>query len=303
MTTAAGTMPERRAARRATRAVRSVSPSRVLTVAVVVAVWWSATGTGLSLDALFAPGTATALARFARGAFPPNLAPSFLQAVFGLVLETIQISIIGTVLAVLLAGPLALLALRQSGEEESRAAQGTVRWLVRWGTVGATRTVFNVLRAVPDLVWALLFVVAVGLGPLPGVLALAVHSTGILGKLYAELLESVDGHLVEAGRATGASEVAVLLLVRVPAALPILVSYTLFRWECNMRAATVLGFVGAGGLGAQLAISMKLFRYDEVLTLTLALLALVALVDVVGQAIRARILGGGVTPVELQPDE
>ncbi|GAB4266695.1 MAG: hypothetical protein Kow00111_18790 [Thermincola ferriacetica] len=140
------------------------------------------------------------------------------------------------------------------------------------------------------MLWALIFVVAVGLGPFPGVLALAAHSTGVLGKLYAEILESVDQRLVETGRATGASELAILLFVKIPASLPVLLSYTLFRWECNMRAATVLGFVGAGGIGTQLTISMQLFAYDEVSTLVLAILGLIFLVDIVGQVIRTRIL-------------
>jgi phosphonate transport system permease protein len=104
------------------------------------------------------------------------------------------------------------------------------------------------------------------------------------------MLESVDQRVVESSRATGATEAGVTLLARIPLALPILLSYTLFRWECNMRAATVLGFVGAGGIGTQLSISMKLFRYDEVLTLAIAIFLLVTLVDLVGNIIRARIL-------------
>src|SRR5690606_37808096 len=113
--------------------------------------------------------------------------------------------------------------------------------------------------------------VMVGLGPFPGVLALAAHSTGILGKLYAEMIETVNQNLVEAGRSTGASDLSVLAFVQVPSVLPMLLSYTLFRWECNMRAATVLGFVGAGGLGTQLVLSMKLSRYNEVLTLAIVI--------------------------------
>ena len=258
--------------------------------AAVGAVWWSAAGTNFSLTAPFAPGNARSVARFVGGAFPPNLSRDFLETVFRLVVETVQISIVGTVLAIAAAFPLAALAMRRTGEEFSRQAVGRPRWALRWAAYSGTRTVLNALRAVPELVWALIFVVAVGLGPLPGILALAVHSTGILGKLYGELFESVDGRLVEAGRVTGASESAVLLFVRIPAVLPVLLSYSLFRWECNMRAATVLGFVGAGGLGTQLAISMKLFEYSSVLTLALVLLALVVLVDFAGQLIRGRVL-------------
>ena len=272
----------------------------LLIVAVVAgSVWWSAAGTGFSLTVPFAPENARSVARFVHGAFPPNLSPDFLQRALRLVVETIQISIIGTALAIMVAFPLSALAMRATGEEVSARASGRGRWVLRWAVYSAARTVLNVLRAVPELVWALIFVVAVGLGPFPGVLALAAHSTGILGKLYAELFESVDGRLVEAGRVTGASELGVLIFFRLPAVLPVLLSYSLFRWECNMRAATILGFVGAGGLGTQLVISMKLFEYNSVLTLALILLALVVLVDFAGQIIRGRVLaplGAGGAP-------
>lgn len=244
----------------------------------------------VSLLEPFDPRNVRSVTRFVSGLFPPALGSDFLQSIGGLLLETIWISIAGTVLAFLLAVPLALGAMRSRGEEASRAALGTPAWLLSWWAYGLSRTILNVARAIPELVWALVFVVTVGLGPFPGVLALAVHSAGILGKLYAELLESVDQRVVEAARATGAGEGAVTLLARVPMALPILLSYTLFRWECNMRAATVLGFVGAGGIGTQLSISMKLFQYDEVLTLALATLLLVTIVDAVGGIVRARVL-------------
>ena len=244
----------------------------------------------VSLFEPFTPQNARSVSRFVSGLFPPAMELEFLRSIGGLVLETLWISIAGTVLALILSIPLALGALRTRGEEYSRAALGTPRWLVRWTTYGLSRGVLNLARAIPELVWALIFVVAVGLGPFPGVLALAVHSAGILGKLYAEMLESVDQRVVEAARTTGASEMAVTLLARAPLALPMLLSYSLFRWECNMRAATVLGFVGAGGIGTQLSISMKLFQYNEVMTLALAILLLVTIVDIAGGIVRARIL-------------
>jgi phosphonate transport system permease protein len=244
----------------------------------------------VSLTDAFSPQSVKGVTRFVSGLFPPSTAPDFLRNIGSLILETVFISIAGTTLAFVMAVPLALAALRIRGEEASRGALGTPLWLLRWAVFGVARLVLNFARAIPELVWALVFVVAVGLGPFPGVLALAVHSAGILGKLYAELLESVDQRIVEVARVTGAGETAVTLLTRVPLALPVLLSYTLFRWECNMRAATVLGFVGAGGIGTQLSISMKLFRYDEVLTLALAILVLVTLVDVVSSIVRARIL-------------
>jgi phosphonate transport system permease protein len=251
---------------------------------------WSVNGTGFSLTVPFEENNLKSVGRFVGGLFPPEVAPDFLRTTGRLMLETIQISVLGTFIAIVLGFPLGALALRQRGEEVSRAALGTGPWLLHWATYYASRSVLNLLRAVPELVWALVFVVAVGLGPFPGVLALAAHSTGVLGKLYAELFESVDQRLVEAGRSTGASSLGVLLFVQLPAMLPVLLSYTLFRWECNMRAATLLGFVGAGGIGSQLTISMKLFQYHEVLTLAISILLLVILVDLVGQFIRTRML-------------
>lgn len=242
--------------------------------------------------ALVAPENATAVARFLGGLFPPELAPRYLRRIGQLMAETIAISIAGTVLALLAAVPLSLAALRQRGEETAPGALGRWHWAGRWLVYGAARAILNLGRAVPELVWALIFVVMVGLGPFPGVLALAAHSAGILGKLYAEVLETADQRAVEAVRATGATEGQVTALARVPLALPVLVSYTLFRWECNLRSATVLGLVGAGGIGAELVLSFKLFRYHELLTQIIAILILVTLVDLIGQVLRARLLDG-----------
>jgi phosphonate transport system permease protein len=271
----------------------------VLALGLLGAFVVSAQQTHFSILEPFQPNNVRAVTRFVSGLFPPELAPDFLQTIGGLVLETLQISIVGTGLAVLLGFPLGLLGMRARGEETALAAVGPLHWALRWTVYGLARTLMNLARAIPELIWALIFVVAVGLGPFAGVLALAAHSAGVLGKLYSELWESVDQRVVEAARSTGANELAVLLFTRIPLTLPVLLSYTLFRWECNMRAATVLGFVGAGGIGTQLAISMKLFRYNEVLTLILAILLLVTLVDVVGQIARARILDApvvGCTP-------
>lgn len=264
---------------------------------------WSVHGTNFSLTAPFEPNNVKSVVRFVTGLFPPETDPSFLSNVGRLMLETIQISILGTVLAIICGFPLGVWALRRRGEEVSRDSLGTAAWALGWARYYGARSVLNLLRAIPELVWALIFVVAVGLGPFPGVMALAAHSTGILGKLYAELFESVDQQLVEAGRSTGAGNLAVLLFVQLPSTLPVVLSYTLFRWECNMRAATLLGFVGAGGIGSQLIISMKLFQYNEVLTLTLAILSLVVLVDFVGQIIRTRILDTRVACAPIMMEE
>jgi phosphonate transport system permease protein len=262
----------------------------LLIIGAIAVFGWSLNGTQFSLLTPFEENNVKSVARFVSGLVPPDLSPSFLSTVGRLMLETIQISIVGTVLAICFGFLLAIGAMRRRGEDASRDALGTGAWVLRWAAYAASRSVLNVLRSVPELVWALIFVVAVGLGPFPGVLALGAHSAGVLGKLYAELFESVDQRLVEAGRSTGGTDLGVLLMVQLPAMLPVLLSYTLFRWECNMRAATLLGFVGAGGIGSQLTISMKLYQYHEVSTLALSILLLVVLVDVVGQVIRSRVL-------------
>ncbi len=262
----------------------------ILAGAILASLLLSAWGTGFSPGAFLSPGTGRAVREFAVGLLPPNLDPAYLRSTLGYALETVEISLLGTALAVVVGFPLSLLAARRRGEETSRRAQGTLSWGARWLLYYLTRGLLNVLRGIPELVWALIFVVAVGLGPLPGVLALAAHSAGILGKLYAELFEAVDQRLVENARAAGANDVQVLAYVQVPTALPMLLSYTLFRWECNMRAATVLGFVGAGGIGTQLIYKLKLFQYQDLSTLILITLLLVTLVDLTGQLIRTRLL-------------
>jgi len=264
--------------------------SLALLVTIVGAIVIAMPSAGVDPGVLASPDSAGAASRFIAGLFPPELAPDYLARVLVLMLQTIAISIAGTVIAIVAAVPLGLAALRLRGEERSRAALGTGRWLAHWTVCMGARLVLNLARAVPELAWALLFVVMVGLGPFPGVLALAAHSTGVLGKLYSELLESVDQRAVEAVRATGAREITVTMLARLPLALPVLLSYTLFRWECNLRAATVLGLVGAGGIGTELILAFRLFRYHELLTLVVAVLALVALIDVAGQVIRAQLL-------------
>ncbi len=279
-------------------AIRPTGPAGrlggLLTAALVLlAIVVSIRGTEFSLATFLSPATAQAVRQFLEGLFPPNLDPAYLGTTLGYLLETIEISILGTALAVAAAFPLSLLATGFRGEETQRGARGTLAWALRWGLFYAARGLLNLLRGIPELVWALIFVVAVGLGPMPGVLALAAHSSGVLGKLYAELFEGVDEKYVENARAAGASGVQVLAFVQIPASLPAILSYTLFRWECNMRAATVLGFVGAGGIGTQLIYKLKLFQYAELSTLIIEMLILVALVDLVSQFIRGRLLARG----------
>ncbi len=189
--------------------------------------------------------------------------------------ETLAMSICGTVLAAAAAAPLGALAARGTG-------------LPVLGH--AARLVLNTLRSIPDLVWGIMFVAAVGFGPLPGLLALACHSTGMLGKFYAEIIEHVDTAPGEALRSHGVSRLAVLRFSVLPQVLPRAVDVTLYRWEHNVRAATVLGVIGAGGIGLDLITAFHLFAYREAMALILVLLALVTVINVLGARLRARFL-------------
>jgi phosphonate transport system permease protein len=181
-------------------------------------------------------------------------------------LETLAMSLLGTLLAAAAGLALALPA--------SRMHEGDPAW-----ARAPTRLVLNALRSVPELVWAALLLISAGLGPFAGTLALALHTTGVLGRLFAEAIENAPPGPGAALRAQGVAGLRVFCYATLPQVLPQLTSYTLYRWENNIRAAAVLGVVGAGGLGQLLAFHMGLFHMGKTCTLLGAMLLLVALVD------------------------
>ena len=217
--------------------------------------------------------------------FPPDLSAATLKTTGMGVIETLQMSYLGALLGALVACPLAALSTR--GVSTVEASRG--ERLLRAVPYHLSRLILNVFRSVPDILWALVFVVALGLGPFPGTLALAVHSAGVLGKLYSETLEAVPSRPVEALTATGASDLQSFLFGRLPQAMSSFTSLTLYQWECNIRSATILGFVGAGGIGQQILLSMNLFDYPKVATLVGATIVVVLLVDRLSAAIRRRL--------------
>ncbi|MGH7262412.1 MAG: PhnE/PtxC family ABC transporter permease, partial [Candidatus Rokuibacteriota bacterium] len=148
----------------------------------------------------------------------------------------------------------------------------------------------NILRTIPEIVWALIFVFAVGLGPFPGVLALAVHTGGVLGKLFGEVLEDVAPEPIETLQSAGAGRLAILFYGVLPQAAPQFISYALYRWEVNIRAAAILGFVGAGGLGQRIYVAISLFLENQLLTLILAIYVMVTLVDALSAYLRRRLV-------------
>src|SRR5262245_334031 len=227
---------------------------------------------------------------FVTGLFPPNVSPAFLSLLLVPALETIQTSIMGTVLAIALGFPLALLATDRfcfTGilyEME----KGAPHWLpmARRASYLSARLLLNLCRSIPDVVWALMFVRVVGLGPFPGVLAIGVSYGGMLGKIYAEILESSPEGPIEALHAAGAGKVALLVYAFLPQVLAHMVSYTLYRWECALRSAAILGLVGAGGLGQQIELSMRMFQYHETSTILIIVFVLVTVVDHLSTIIR-----------------
>ncbi len=231
----------------------------------------------LQLARLFSVEAAQRMGKFLGELLSPSLSPEFLAKLAIASLETIAMSAVGTVLAVIFGLLLAVPA--------SRTHEGD-RALAR----GPTRLVLNVLRSIPELVWAALLLISAGLGPLAGTLALAMHTTGVLGRLFAEAIENAPPAPGFALRTQGVPEGRVFLYSALPQILPQLLSYTLYRWENNIRAAAVLGVVGGGGLGQMLAFHMGLFQMSETSSVLLATILLVAMVDLISYFAR-RVLG------------
>jgi len=237
---------------------------------------------------LFRPATLSAVWSFLRDLFPPDLSVGFLRTVAWATTQTIATAAAGTLLSIALALPLGILGtntLWSRGVLVS-AESGSVGFRVGVIVSRLARAVLGFLRAVPDLMWALLFVAAVGLGPLAGTLALTISYAGMLGRVYADVFEHVDPQPLEALQSTGASRLQIFLRGIWPQALPHIVAYSLYSFECCVRAAAVLGFVGAGGIGYELSVSMKLFEYGQVLTLLLVLIVLLAITDVTSRWLR-----------------
>jgi phosphonate transport system permease protein len=194
------------------------------------------------------------------------------QTVVGATLETVQMALAGTFLALVVAFPMGFLAARNTTPHPS--------------VYKGVRLVLNLLRTIPDLALGLLFVAAVGLGAFAGTLALAIHTATVLGKLLSESVENIDEGVVEAVRATGAGYPQILSFAVLPQILPDLISFTLYRLETNIRAASVLGLIGAGGIGYLMNTSFRTFQYQEAASIVLVLIALVMLVDYLSSRLR-----------------
>lgn len=239
---------------------------------LLAALVWSARSIDLSIAELVR-GTPYMVDLVSR-MMPPNWA--FLSRLVHPVFETVQLAVWGTLLAVVLALPLCFLGARNLSPSPL--------------VFHVTRQLFNAARGINEIIFALIFVAAVGLGPFAGVLALTIHGAGMLGKFFAEAIEEADPRPVDGLRATGASPLQVIVFAVLPQAMPGWIAATLYRLEVNLRAATILGMVGAGGIGFELYSSLKLFQYEDTAVCVIVILAMVMTADYLSSRLRARIL-------------
>ncbi|HVA45335.1 MAG TPA: phosphonate ABC transporter, permease protein PhnE [Pirellulales bacterium] len=239
------------------------------TTLVVVASAWHSGLFDLRRIAEGVPSTAKLLGEM----WPPDFshAPSWIKPLA----DTLTMSISGTLLSVVLSVPLALLAARNTTPHPAAYV--------------AARGVLNLLRAVPELILGIVLVAAVGFGVLPGVLALGLHSVGMVGKFYAEALEQVDPGPVEALRSVGAGPLQVIWYGMLPQIMPLLAGVTIYRWEYHFRASTVMGMVGAGGIGFELIGSLRIMQYREVSAILLVVLVMVVAIDMMSSALRRQL--------------
>lgn len=239
----------------------------ILLVVVLIVAAMSLTGL---LDARRFADAWPAIKQLASEMFPPDFKRyhNWLRPLA----DTLAMSIAGTALAVALSLPLALCA----------AHNTTPNRIV----YVATRAILNLLRSIPELIMGIIFVAMVGFGALPGVLAVGLHSVGMIGKFFAESIEHVDPKPIEAARAAGASPFQVIWHAVLPQAMPQLADTTIYRWEYNFRASTVLGAVGAGGIGFELIAALRVLEYAQVSAILICILICVTIVDGIGAALR-----------------
>ena len=249
----------------------SKSQRWVIALLVLAAFGWSAWATEVSATRVIEG--LPFMRDFIRRMVPPDL--SILGHALTGAIQTLEIAVVGTLTAAVLALPMGFAAARNTAPP--------------WLFYGA-RSVLNAFRAVDTLVYALFFVAAVGLGPFPGVLAVVVYTAMVLAKLYSEAIEAIDPGPLEAVKATGATRLQVLRWGVLPQLVPQFLSFTLYRFETNVRAAAILGFVGAGGIGFYIQTYLRMLNYPAASTVLLVLVILVMLVDFASSQLRARLV-------------
>lgn len=267
-----------------TRRDPAAGPRLMVTLLTLAVLWPGLSLSELDLSVLVDGSNAETMGVFLSGFWPPAHDEAFLQLLGRATLETLAIATAGMALALIVALPCALLATRALSLSALSCGGRPGKWAeaARW----PVRGLLILLRSVPEIVWALLFVRAVGLGPTAGVMAIAITYAGMLGKVYAEIFESVDPLPIRALLGAGSSRLQAFAYGVLPQATGEMLSYTVYRWECAVRASVVMGFVGAGGLGQQMDLSMRMFAGGEVASMLLTFLLLVLLADIISQLLR-----------------
>lgn len=243
--------------------------------AAVILVLWSFAGAGFSIEKVVS--SPPRFADFLDRAFPPNLEPKVLVRLGWKMLETLQIALAGAVIGVVVSIPIALLAARDL--------------VVSAWVNHAVRTILGFIRAVPDIAWALVFVVAVGLGPFAGMLAIAIDTIGFCGRFFADDMEAADKGPAESLSAAGARKLDVVACATIPAAMPAFISTSLYALEKAVRSSTILGLVGAGGIGIELKVGFDLFDYPTAMTVILMIAVIVIAIEQLSGWARTRIIG------------
>lgn len=243
----------------------------VLGALAAIGLWVSARGAQISLENLF--GGLPYMWDFLVRMVPPNL--GFMDKLWKPALESLYVAIWGTILSIAIALPVCFFAARNLSPNRA--------------VFHAMRQILNAMRGINEIILALIFVAAIGLGPFAGVLALAVHGAGMLGKFFAEAIEDIDEGPIEAFRSAGVGRFKTVLFGVLPQVLPAWLGTVFYRLETNVRQATVLGMVGAGGIGFELVSSMKLFQYQDTAMCILVILAMVLVADLLSSKIRAMI--------------
>ncbi|MEK6594572.1 MAG: ABC transporter permease subunit [Pseudomonadota bacterium] len=258
-------------------------PRFALTALVILLLWPGFRLTEFDPGLLFDARNREIMGKFISTFFPLATSAEFLQLIWKSTLETLAIATAGMTLALLIAVPLSLMVTRSLSISRIGPGRGLLAGrLLRL----PARFILMFFRSIPEIVWALLFVRAVGLGPAAGVLAIGVTYGGMLGKVYSEILESGDTRSTSALLECGGGRLTAFFYGMWPVALPEVVSYTVYRWECAVRASVIMGFVGAGGLGQQMELSMRMLNGGEVSLILLVFLLLVVFADAVSAFLR-----------------
>ena len=257
------------------RQLRLLESRRLLTIILFAAFAWSLSGVDWFGPTVHTGGP-QAFLRFIQSLFPPELSPAFLKLTLAASFQTLAYSVASITVAVIIAVPAGLLASGVVARSPSSGLPVAV----------ASRFLLGAIRSVHELVWAVLFVYALGLSSATAILALALPYAGILGRIYADLLNDVSEEPLRALRACGASPFQVFLFGRLPMAFPDMLSYTFYRFECAIRSAAILGFVGIPGLGYQIQLSLHDILFGQVWTLMAAMVLLVVAVDLWSARVR-----------------